>query len=909
MIDQEKTKEQLIEELAELRREREYLKAVLELPSGVVVAEAPSGKLIMGNHQVAEILGYPFIPSSSVEQYYEYKGFHRDGRPYLSEDWPLARSISKGEKVYKEETEFQRGDGSRGTIQLSSTPIIDQDGQIMAGVVCFTDITEQKRFEMELVKSEKKYRQLFNSMTEGLVLCEVICDENGVPIDYRYLEANPATELMTGLKRKKILGRTFTEFYPGTDSYWVETFGKVALTGEPIKFQRYSSEFIRYYDCNCFSPEKGKFALAFIDITEHKNADEQLHRNQADLEQQVAERTEELAGANRKMSEEIAVRLQTEIMLRESNLKMANILESIGDAFFSLDDQWRFTYVNKEAERLLGRSRDFLIGKNIFEELPIYKNTPYFECAQQVMSERILVEVQDQGIQNEQIWFSTRIYPGNDGGIAIYLRDVTENKSMVEGLRRSEEKFRTTMDNMIDCFGILNAVRDENGEIVDYLIDYMNGSACAHHKMSKEQQEGKLFWEVFPGYDRALFNEYCRVVETGESLILESLSFSNEYKRHLTGIYDLRAVKLGDGIAITWRNISEQKEVIESLRQSEERFFKAFRSSPLMMAIIRNQDDRYMEVNKKWEEVTGYSHEEAIGHSIAELKTFADQGYADELISKVKEDGELYNAEATIINRLGEPRTLLLNSVLTKLHGETCRLIVAQDITDKKRMEINMARLDRLNLLGQMAASISHEIRNPLTTVRGFLQVLREKDEYIKDKEYFNLMIEELDRANKIISEYLTLARDRVVDYRNHNLNDIINTLQPMLQANAIVTDKVVKLSLSDIPYLRVYDEEIRQMILNLAKNGLEAMSPGGVLEIRTYRENGEVVLAIKDHGPGVAPALIDKLGTPFLTTKGDGTGLGLAVCYRIAERHNASINVESDNHGASFYVRFKLPD
>ncbi|MHB1126141.1 MAG: ATP-binding protein [Bacillota bacterium] len=96
-------------------------------------------------------------------------------------------------------------------------------------------------------------------------------------------------------------------------------------------------------------------------------------------------------------------------------------------------------------------------------------------------------------------------------------------------------------------------------------------------------------------------------------------------------------------------------------------------------------------------------------------------------------------------------------------------------------------------------------------------------------------------------------------------------------------------------------------MILNLVKNGLEAMSPGGVLEIKTLRENDEIVLAIKVQGHGVAPDLIDKLGTPFLTTKEAGTGLGLAVCYRIAERHNAIISVESNDHGASFDVRFKI--
>ncbi|MHB1126144.1 MAG: ATP-binding protein [Bacillota bacterium] len=101
-------------------------------------------------------------------------------------------------------------------------------------------------------------------------------------------------------------------------------------------------------------------------------------------------------------------------------------------------------------------------------------------------------------------------------------------------------------------------------------------------------------------------------------------------------------------------------------------------------------------------------------------------------------------------------------------------------------------------------------------------------------------------------------------------------------------------------------DKEIRQLIINLARNGLEAMPPGGVLTIRTYLEGKEVVLAVEDRGKGISSEVMNKIGTPFFTTKDNGTGLGLAICYSIASRHNATLKIETSPEGSAFFVRFE---
>lgn len=233
-------------------------------------------------------------------------------------------------------------------------------------------------------------------------------------------------------------------------------------------------------------------------------------------------------------------------------------------------------------------------------------------------------------------------------------------------------------------------------------------------------------------------------------------------------------------------------------------------------------------------------------------------------------------------------------------------LSLKEEMARRERMEKEMARLDRMNLIGEMAAGIGHEIRNPMTTVRGFLQLMEEKDRYAQDREYFKLMLSELDRANSIIAEFLSLAKKKAVDLKENNLNTIIESLFPLIQADALVTDKNIERDLGDIPVLLLDGKEIRQLILNLVRNGLEAMPPGGKLMIRTVTDGGEAVLAVQDEGPGIADEILGKIGTPFFTTKDTGTGLGLAVCHSIAARHKARIDLKTTPEGTTFYVRFR---
>jgi signal transduction histidine kinase len=229
------------------------------------------------------------------------------------------------------------------------------------------------------------------------------------------------------------------------------------------------------------------------------------------------------------------------------------------------------------------------------------------------------------------------------------------------------------------------------------------------------------------------------------------------------------------------------------------------------------------------------------------------------------------------------------------------------DTSEKKYLIEEMSRLDRLNLVGEMAASVGHEVRNPMTTVRGFLQMLRAKKEMASFASHFDLMVEELDRANSIITEFLSIAKNKPSTQNSGRLDAVVEILMPMLDAGALMAGTTVVFKGGPVPPILMTERDIRQLILNLVRNASEVTPHGGQVIIRTYVEADRVVLSIADQGPGIPPEVQQKLGTAFFTTKEKGTGIGLTVCRHIAERHHADLAFRTGPQGTTFYVLFPL--
>lgn len=358
--------------------------------------------------------------------------------------------------------------------------------------------------------------------------------------------------------------------------------------------------------------------------------------------------------------------------------------------------------------------------------------------------------------------------------------------------------------------------------------------------------------------------------------------------------------------------LSGQRKMVTALQTSENRYRILFDNVHDMIFVVEitpeNLFGPIIEANEPACRNLGFSKDELLLMTPVDI---VPPEHRDNIRKKMEllcaENFTLF--ESSYITRSGANIPVEINAHLVYLEKRPYVIAIARDISVRKRGDREIARLDRLNLIGAMAAGIGHEIRNPLTTVRGFLQMMAGKAEFSQNKTYFDLMIQELDRANSIITEFLSLAKNKAVDLKPANLNRIVRLLLPLLEAGAILYNKTVLTDLEDnLPDILIDEKEIRQLILNLVRNGLDAMPPGGALTIRTAADDETVTLCVVDQGRGIAPEIADKIGTPFFTTKEYGVGLGLAVCYSIAARHNATINFETDSAGTTFNVHFKQP-
>jgi len=241
----------------------------------------------------------------------------------------------------------------------------------------------------------------------------------------------------------------------------------------------------------------------------------------------------------------------------------------------------------------------------------------------------------------------------------------------------------------------------------------------------------------------------------------------------------------------------------------------------------------------------------------------------------------------------GRPFHTEVVPTLAKLPGKEVYQVIIRDISERKKNEELLINSEKLYVAGQLAAGIAHEIRNPLTSLKGFLQLL--SSGRLNSKNYFDIMKSELNRIESIVSELLMLSKPQVYELSCNDIRLVMRETITLLEAQALLHSIEMEVVYPDTPlWVNGVKNQLKQVFINVLKNAIEAMGDGGIIRIECVRKDESVMVRIQDCGPGISEEQMAKIGQPFYTTKDKGTGLGLMVSYKIVDNHQGHIVVDS---------------
>jgi PAS domain S-box-containing protein len=599
--------------------------------------------------------------------------------------------------------------------------------------------------------------------------------------------------------------------------------------------------------------------------------------------------------------------------------RLSTLLASITDGVVILDQDWRYTYVNAAAERLLGRSRDELLGHVVWEVYPGELGTAREQESRRAVSDSVPVVLENYWTPTKR-WLETSVYPLKDDGLIAYFRDVTDRKHMEEALRESEERFRL-------------ATKATNDAIWD--IDLKTGTVSWNDTYSVlygRPPETSNSWQWW--IDSIHSEDRERTVGDLRAAIASGASgWTCEYRfRWADGewahIYD-RAYIARDASGSAWRvigamqDLTERKQVEATLRESEERFRRVFEEGPLGVALV-GRDHRFLRVNGALCQMVGYSETELVQMSFPDI-THPDDVRADaELAERLfRREIPFYRLQKRYVKKNGEiiwinlTKSLILDDNGEPLHG----LTMVEDITEVKRTQEEALARQKLESLGTLAGGIAHDFNNLLGSVQAQAElVLAELDAGSADKEGLRAICEVAKRGSEIVRQLMIYAGKEIEVVERVDLSKIVEEMLALLKVSVSKHAVIIADLDRDLPAIPASPAQIRQIVMNLITNASDALGDrDGVIRASTKRgilggvaatapeslSNGNcVALEVSDTGCGMSRETQNRLFDPFFTTKSAGRGLGLAVVSGIVRSLGGRVKVTSEpGKGSTFEI------
>ena len=370
--------------------------------------------------------------------------------------------------------------------------------------------------------------------------------------------------------------------------------------------------------------------------------------------------------------------------------------------------------------------------------------------------------------------------------------------------------------------------------------------------------------------------------------------------------------------------VMERRRNEELLRQSEERFGKAFRSNPLAITISTEAEGRYLDVNEAFLQLLGYTRRDVIGDTAKELCFWVQPSQRIEMLRQLRESGMVKGLRTEYATSKGEIRQAELSAELIELEGQSCVLATTRDITETKRLEAQFQQAQKMEAVGRLVGGVAHDFNNILGVIIGYSDLppgLIAPDSPVN--QHFEQIKKASNRAVSLVRQLLAFSRQQVVFPKVLDLNAVVHNAIDMLKR--VVPEDIAISFRPIIPVGNVYADpgQIEQILMNLAVNARDAISGGGKITIETgnaeldehyvsqhpgSRAGQFVVLTVGDTGCGMEESLQSRIFEPFFTTKevGQGTGLGLSTVYGIVKQSGGTIFVYSElGKGTTFKIYF----
>ena len=815
--------------------------------------------------------------------------------------------------------------GRRGWNSHVSGPLRNQAGEIIGAIATVREISESKLAQERVRESERRFRAIFDSapislwemdLSEAKKYLDELARANVNLAEYfglhpeevarrlgilKLVDANPATlDLLEARDIPEVL-IGWTRLMEGVPAQTIARVAVALHTGCPRLRYEISFPTFRGRHLNCqvdLSVMPGaedswsRVLLSVVDITAVKQTQEALRASE-----------ERLAAIFRCSPAAIAI----------SDLEGGDALVEVNDTF----------------EKVTGYRSDEAVGRTT-GELHIFPETAEYERAVRLLRENGFLENFEIRIRRKDGEIRSGLLSA--GPVIIHGRRLVASATIDITARRRAERdleqanLRLSLALASGALGIWEW---------DVLADSLAWDDRIHEQYGLSREDFGACYEAWRS--RLHPEDRAPVHDAVQAALGNERQFDLEFRVVGPG-GEPRHIKAGglvirdaDGRPVRMIGLSQditgRKRADAALRESNERFVKAFRSAPLLLAIARLEDGTYVDVNDFAFETVGYSRDEVIGHKSTEIGWITPED-RKRLLAELNERGKVAGLEMEFTAKGGRKIIGLVHGERIVVDGEDCLLTVTTDITDRKRQEKIRAELEaqlfqaqKMESIGRLAGGVAHDFNNLLTVINGY-SVMALAD--LSPEDPFRAQMEEIhkagERAAALTRQLLAFSRKQVLQPKRLNLNRTVEDMRSML---ARIVGEDVELALELSPqdlFVNADPHQLQQVIMNLAVNARDAMPGGGYLRIETCletpredrrtgpeeRPQHRAMLAVSDTGIGMDEATRERIFEPFFTTKGvgEGTGLGLPMVQGIVAQSGGSIEVRSEpGEGTTFRI------